>query len=249
MLIGEPPSTQADLHFSLFGIPIRVHPFFWLIALLLGPLRDGVREMLVWIVAFFLGILVHELGHAWTMRAYGFRPWITLYGLGGMASYNQAYTQGSRGGGALRQILISAAGPASGFLLALAVIGLVLATGHKIRVDFGLPFGIFVSVQEILFNNLHVTRFVSFLLFITVVYGVLNLMPIYPLDGGHISREIFLAISPGGGIRHSLILSMLTGIGLAVMAVTGQAWFAVFLFGYLAYSSFATLQAYSGHGR
>ena len=27
----EPPPTQGDLHFRLFGIPVRVHPFFWVV--------------------------------------------------------------------------------------------------------------------------------------------------------------------------------------------------------------------------
>ena len=36
MLLQDPPPTQADLHFELFGFPVRVHPYFWLIALLLG---------------------------------------------------------------------------------------------------------------------------------------------------------------------------------------------------------------------
>ena len=36
MLIGDPARTQADINFSLFGFSVRVHPFFWLIALVLG---------------------------------------------------------------------------------------------------------------------------------------------------------------------------------------------------------------------
>src|SRR5437588_5537594 len=36
MLIGEPPPTQADLHFRLLGFPVRIHPFFWVTTLILG---------------------------------------------------------------------------------------------------------------------------------------------------------------------------------------------------------------------
>ena len=71
--------------------------------------------MLTWIVAVFLSILIHELGHALVMRAYGFRPWITLYGLGGQASYDLPLCVHVEGIGALAQVLISAAGPAAGF--------------------------------------------------------------------------------------------------------------------------------------
>ena len=35
-MLGEPARTQYDLHFRLAGIPVRVHPLFWLVAALLG---------------------------------------------------------------------------------------------------------------------------------------------------------------------------------------------------------------------
>ena len=72
MLLGEPPRTGGDLNFQLFGIPVRVHPLFWLIAVLLGISGDPQpAEILLWVVAVFVSILVHELGHALTMRAFG----------------------------------------------------------------------------------------------------------------------------------------------------------------------------------
>ena len=36
MLLSEPPGSPYDLKFNLLGIPVRVHPLFWGIALLLG---------------------------------------------------------------------------------------------------------------------------------------------------------------------------------------------------------------------
>ena len=36
MLLGEPAPSPADLHFRLFGIPVRVSPWFWVVSLLLG---------------------------------------------------------------------------------------------------------------------------------------------------------------------------------------------------------------------
>ena len=32
MFLSTPPPSQADLHFHVLGIPVRVHPFFWLVA-------------------------------------------------------------------------------------------------------------------------------------------------------------------------------------------------------------------------
>ena len=82
MLIGEPPPSQADMHFRLLGFPIRVHPFFWLVAVFLGvgtgKNETDPVELLTWVAVVFVSILIHELGHAIMKRAYGGHPWITL---------------------------------------------------------------------------------------------------------------------------------------------------------------------------
>jgi len=250
VLLGEPPLSRYDLSFSFFGIPVRVHPLFWLVAVLLGSRNADVRGLLAWIVALFVGILFHELGHALVMRAYGFRPSITLYAMGGIASRNQAQAYGSRGLRPLDNILISVAGPAAGFLLAAAVVAVVLATGHKLEYELGAPFGIMVSPPrgEVIGSQM-LTLFVFELLFISIAWGIVNLLPVYPLDGGQIAREVLLVVNPRDGIRQSLMLSVVTGTLLAVVGLVqlGSIFMAM-LFGYLAYTSFATLQVYSGRG-
>jgi len=244
VLLGEPQRTQIDLKFSFFGIPVRVHPFFWVIAVLLGPIKTELAEILVRVAAFFLAILVHELGHAVVMRAYGFRPWITLYGLGGLTSYNPAGDYGSKGSGPLRQILISAAGPGAGFVLAAVVVGLVAVFSKSlIGLEFGGSYGI--AITSIPVNSLLLRLFVFYLVICSVFWGILNLLPVYPLDGGQIAREIFLTANPRNGIRQSLILSIITAAGLAVYALANRDFFLAFLFGYLAYASYSTLQAYT----
>ena len=94
MLLVEPPRNQYDLCFALFGIPVRVHPFFWLVALLLGlggvnHYQDRAQALLIWIVVIFISILLHELGHAFAIRYYGWEPSVTLYALGGMATHHR----------------------------------------------------------------------------------------------------------------------------------------------------------------
>ena len=44
MLLNEPPRTRGDIHFVLFGFPVRIHPLFWLVALLLGC----ILKLFVW---------------------------------------------------------------------------------------------------------------------------------------------------------------------------------------------------------
>ena len=63
MLFQSPPPTRYDLRFSIAGIPVSVHPVFWLIALLFGSSGDPLL-IPIWILVVFVSILVHELGHA-----------------------------------------------------------------------------------------------------------------------------------------------------------------------------------------
>lgn len=245
MIFGEPAPTQADLRFSIFGIPVRVHPFFWLIAVLLGMRVPNAQALLIWVAAVFVGVLVHELGHAVVMRRFGFQPWITLYGLGGLASYQPGY--GRRPPDTWGQVFISAAGPLAGFLMAAVIIALMAAAGVGVMWRIGAPTGV-MAIPTDIFVNPTLTRVVFNLLFVTIVYGVLNLMPIYPLDGGQIARELFLRFNPRTGIHHSLMLSIVTAGGLALMMVLNGEIFLTVFFGFLAYSSFNMMQNYQAGG-
>ena len=35
-MLGNVSPTPYDLKFTLFGIPVRVHPFFWLFSAIMG---------------------------------------------------------------------------------------------------------------------------------------------------------------------------------------------------------------------
>jgi Zn-dependent protease len=261
MLLAEPPPTQADLHFRLFGVPVRVHPLFWIVAIILGIGGMGPAakneadpiETVLWVVVVFVSILVHELGHAFLQRRFGGRPWITLHGFGGLASCDDC-DRSPRS-----QILISLAGPAAGFVLAVVVVLVVRVAGHQIglmRQSDGINWdalGIESSKrQPLLFMSVYFEPFasrpmnvvVADLLQVNILWGFINLLPIYPLDGGRIARELCTLDNPRRGIVQSLWLSiamaaMTAGVGL----VYGRL-FIVLLFGYLAYASYQTLQEY-----
>jgi stage IV sporulation protein FB len=245
VLIGEPPRTQYDLNFALFGIPVRIHPLFWLAGVLLGP-RDSGAQILLWMVAFFLGVLCHELGHALVMRSQGSFPWITLYGLGGLASCNPSRRAGSKYAETWRDIAVSAAGPLAGFLLAAVALLLGWALRYTIVWQFGAPLGVRLWVIDLanMAQQPLWLDFVNHLLFVTIVYGVLNLLPVYPLDGGQIARELLTMILGATGVRVSLFVSMTVAGCLAIFgAVRLHNPFLTIFFGILAYSSFATLHA------
>ena len=254
MLLAEPPRTNYDLHFRVFGIPVRVHPFFWLIALLSGA-REGVapKETFIWMAALFVSILVHELGHAVAILFYGYRPWVTLHWLGGLASYDRGfsgsyYSNDDRSTRPLAQIVISLAGPVAGFLFAAVIIGLIFAGGGAARFSLGGAYLFEWNLMGITSANLG--YLLHCLIFINLFWGLVNLLPVYPLDGGQVSRELFLVANPSRGIEWSLQLSIAAAIAMAIYALFrfDQPFFVVMLFGFLAFGSYQALVAYRGYG-
>src|SRR5438445_1491911 len=136
MLLGSVPPTPYDLTFSLFRIPVRVHPLFWLVALLLGMNIRPPLYVVIWVAVVFVSILVHEMGHALAIRQFGWWPSILLYTFGGLAMYQPTYRD------ARKQMMILLAGPMAGFLLAGAIVAILKGTGHEVVVQFGPPFGV-----------------------------------------------------------------------------------------------------------
>jgi stage IV sporulation protein FB len=249
-MFGEPPSTQYDWHFQLFGIPVRVHPFFWLLALLLGMRGNTSQGILIWVSVVFVSILIHELGHAVAIRYFGWSPRIVLHSFGGLAIYDPNFAPWQSGQRARRtgstQILISLAGPAAGFALAALVVVLLYLTQHA--VDFPL-FGNWITLGSGAgLTSLPMRHLVFDLLQVNIYWGILNLMPIYPLDGGQVARELFISNSRDG-VRQSLQLSLAAAAVLAVLSFIrfGQPYMAL-MFGYMAYMNYQQINRPFGGG-
>jgi stage IV sporulation protein FB len=269
VIFAEPGHTDYDLHFGLFGIPVRVHPMFWLVGLILGSALPDVKHILLWIAAFFVSILCHEMGHALMFQGYGIRSSIVLYGFGGLAIPSGADGPRYHTAGTAGRILISFAGAGAGFLIILLVLGLMYAFGSGNRIEFSPPFRILPGLTflpELHLKNYYVTFFVNSLFWLWIYWGMMNLLPVYPLDGGQISQEICIAVSPREGVLFSLKLS----ITVAGAITIGCLWFwlrdlhqaqgaslkdtlrsfpffMTLLFGYLAYQSYMTLLEYRSH--
>ena len=192
----------------------------------------------------FLSILIHELGHALAMRSYGFSPSIVLYGMGGLTSFGPGGTS-RRGPGAWGHVLISAAGPGAGFLLAAAIVAALRLSGHQVLVLPGLPMGVMVLLRDEVGSPL-LTDFINQVLWVSVAWGIVNLLPVFPLDGGQIARELLVRYNPWDGIRQSLVLSFITALILVAVGLAYYDLFIAILFGYLAYSSYAMLRGYGG---
>jgi Zn-dependent protease len=163
------------MFFRAFGIPTTVQVSFWL-----GCLMFGFRTLqgpyphfvLLWAIVVFVSVLIHELGHAFAMLRYGLQPEITLYMFGGLTA--------TRGMGNLKRrqrIFISLAGPLAGFIFG----GLVLVADMFI----GPPRGMSEHAQLAILN------FVWWLKYVNLGWGMVNLIPVIPLDGGHVLEDLF----------------------------------------------------------
>lgn len=239
------PPTRYDLRFSIGGIPVRVHPLFWLIALLLGSSGD-LLTIPIWMFVVFVSILIHELGHALAFRLYGVRSQIVLHAMGGLtipeaAAWGSGWARVSPS--PKQEIAISLAGPFAGFAFAVLVMFLTLFAGGTLLTSrlFGilplpltalLPFG----------GNL-LSVFTTMLLFVNISWGLFNLLPVFPLDGGQVTRNLLIQYDPRDGARKAQWLSVVAGgvIALFALLVMRSAYVALLL-GVLAFQSYQSLQ-------
>jgi stage IV sporulation protein FB len=248
-LFGPPPPTRYDLNFTLFGIPVRVHPLFWVMALLFGGIAGDVLGMLSWVVAVFVSVLVHELGHALMFRRFGIGSSVVLHLAGGY-TVPQPVPWGGRWAyvplSPAQEALVSFAGPATGFLLAGAVIAGVYAAGGTVVV--GTLGGIVpLPIPVLPIGGVLLRNFAGDLLWVNLLWGAINLMPVFPLDGGNIARRLMIKADPINGARRSLWISTIAG---AVLAAAGfflfRSVYMALLFGYLAFQSYQTRQGRGG---
>ena len=248
-LFQQPPPTQYDLRFTVAGIPVRVHPLFWLITLLFGAAGE-LLLLPIWVGVIFVSILIHELGHAFAFRRYGQRSHIVLHFAGGLTIPESVSWGSGWASVALsrwQEIFISIAGPGAGFLFAGLVMLIVAITGGSVQTTwlFGfipLPLNAVMS-----FGGQYMSVLVTLLLWVNIFWGLINLMPVQPLDGGNVARNLFVHYDPLDGLRKSLWLSVITGILLALIGlIVFRSLYMALLFGLLAYQSYQSVRG--GYG-
>lgn len=204
------------IRFQLFGFPVVIHWFFWVNCALLGGALDASSpERLQMLIGFLLvacaSVLIHELGHALTMRNYGDRQvGILLYAFGGLA-------RGSRWLSRQEDIFVSAAGPFTQLAAAMVMWWVLDAWKPESR----LVYYTLRSFQHI-----------------SIFWALLNLLPIIPLDGGHISRALFGPMRQ----RAALTLSLICAVGMAFFALQHFGIISVFFFGMFAWNNYKELR-------
>jgi len=168
-------------HFRLFGIPIRVEPFFIIVAALFGIRIEPLWMVFAFVVIVFVSVLFHELGHALTYRALGQRSAIVLQGFGG---FTVATGGGRRVLSKPKSVLVSV----SGALVQLLVLGI------PARIAYLSAWGQEQGVRWILESGGHgfsVYPILYYLQLVSIWWAIFNLLPIRPLDGGHVAETLF----------------------------------------------------------
>lgn len=222
--------TPYDLRFKVMGIPVRVHPGFWVIGLLMGWQNGRLDLTAAWLGCIFVSILVHELGHALSARAFGWPPQIVLYHFGGLAMFspNWNYTK-------WRAIWISFAGPFAGFLLfgVMLVVEQLLVAAYRAE----QPWAVRLLVSND--NSWTTTEFVIVQMkFINLWWGLVNLLPVWPLDGGQICEQLCDGRRSISGRRLAHQIGMIIGGLAAAFFFGGGQLYPALLFGGLAYENY-----------
>tara|TARA_E500000075_G_C6976571_1_gene313963 strand:- start:1072 stop:1710 length:639 start_codon:yes stop_codon:yes gene_type:complete len=157
------------IQFSILGIPVRVEPWFWITMAFIGGGLHAANStdillVLVFVFAGFLSIMIHELGHALTIRKYGLPAAITLQAFGGYASFPAGKLDRKQ------SFVVTAAGPALQFVFGVLLI--VLAPS--------------ISIPE---GSLFLP-FLRDLIWVSIAWSILNCLPVYPMDGGQMMAAI-----------------------------------------------------------
>jgi Zn-dependent protease len=169
-----------------------------------------------------VSILWHELGHATVARIFGQTPAIDLHGMGGTTSWTP-----TRRLAWPERIAISLAGPAVGLIVGLAVYAL-WASG---RVNPTSPTA---------------DRLIRDFLWVNVWWGVFNLLPILPLDGGGILAALLDGALGPRGLRVARWISVVVGAACALLAVSAGMTPGALVLGLFVFNNYQALRADPG---
>jgi stage IV sporulation protein FB len=248
MFLAAPQPTPVDLHFSLFGIPVRVSGWFWVGAALLGwgnclsfargDQRQLLQYLVIWMAAVLLSLLVHEMGHALAYRWFGQSAHVVLYHLGGLA-IPDAWSRGARR--PWQRMIISAAGPLAQLALAAAIVAVLKVGGYAAPFpvpSVGAALGLYEGTT---ISSLFLSVFLDFLLFVNIFWPLLNLVPVPPLDGGQIVREGLLSLGVADAVRIASMIGVAAGAAVAWWGYTHNELYLGIMFAMLTVSCFQSL--------
>ena len=214
---------------SIGGTSIDVDFNFVFLVLLFVILNyspaQGIAYALIWIPILFLSVLIHELAHAAMIGIFGFgSSQIVLTGMGGV-------TINRRRARPWQDMLISLAGPAASF-------GLYFLAGwvsHHV---------------EIARTDRMLAALMPRLADANYFWGIFNLIPVPPLDGGHATREFFrILLTERTAFIVSIWIAIVGGAVIAayVLIFKGQIILTVYI-AFFVYMAVQQWQYFKRHG-
>ncbi len=168
---------------TVAGIGLYIHVTFFILLIWIGAMyylpRHSVTDTLdglAFVIALFIIIVLHELGHALTARRFGIRTRdITLLPIGGVARLERMPEDPRQ------ELAVALAGPAVNMVLALIFFAALLLMAQPL---FPLDLGD-LSVTSV--------NFLRRLMWVNVILAAFNMLPAFPMDGGRVLRA-FLAM-------------------------------------------------------
>lgn len=211
-------SSDFDLNFRLLGFPIQVSPTFWLSSILLGwPIiqRVGATTAGLITLATWVGVVFISILVHELGHALAARSL-------GYRPYIQLYFMGGAAFSEIkfgwRQLYVAAAGPFAGFLLLAICVGL--------------------RWYEVLPDSQTMQFFIGINFFWTLV----NLLPVYPLDGGQMVQGLTQAVAPRASFSITHTLSAIVAALAAVYFFLQQNMFMAIMLGLLCLENLQMLQ-------
>lgn len=164
-------------------IPIHIFPFFWFLILMIGWLNSTtIPGTIIWSIVILISVLIHEYGHALTALAFGQQAEINLVGLGGLTKRQGEKLQ------RWKEFLIVLNGPLAGFLTFFIAYQLLGFFGeNKSFIKYGLQVALNVNL----------------------FWTILNLLPVLPLDGGHLMRILLEGVFGLRGLKLAFLISII----------------------------------------
>lgn len=227
---------------SIAGVPIGVTPWFlvlvaWIFlpqAMAYGGPFGGflLADNLAWFLTIVGSLLVHEFGHALMAKRYRLHPSVILHVFGGLCAHDDASSDAEEA-----RVLL--AGPAAGLLLGAVAYGAQQAIGAPSPWGPGSPTGLYFA-----------QKLVGSLVWFNVFWNVVNLLPIWPLDGGRLSRLGLLRVMRGAQaerLLHTVSIALLGFAGL--YGVSRFGFFGLLLAGFLIWENMKVLRGEASSGR
>lgn len=207
MLLPAPQPSRWDLHGRLFGAEVRIRPIFWASCVLMGlpyyqyPKIGGMSAFGFWIAAVLISLLAHETSHILAARLFGARSFIVLSGLGGQVYGLDELKRWKR-------VLVLLAGSLGNIL----IFGILWLAADPER----NPLPIERLGRE---WSTFIANAVFVLMLINALWCLLNLLPLWPLDGGRIALEVGEALLGQRGQTLALLLSLLVCLLMTVSVI------------------------------